>query len=105
MFGVWVFKDGIIRRNIGATMDQQLGQKKVLVHLPSGELVSSYSSLQQMLMELGWVIYYGDMDLLQFRKVCSIDLISLPKDFHKFNSVYMYDIVVKNPNVFLVRDC
>ncbi|KAK1367607.1 Flowering-promoting factor 1 [Heracleum sosnowskyi] len=104
MSGVWVFKNGIMRLNEGATMDQQSGRKKVLVHLPTGQVVSSYSSLRQMLMELGWEIYYGDIELLQFHKASSIDLISLPKEFYKFNSVYMYDIVVKNPNVFLVRD-
>ncbi|XP_074335749.1 flowering-promoting factor 1-like [Apium graveolens] len=104
MSGVWVFKNGIMRLNEGSTLDQQSSRRKVLVHLPTGQVVSSYSSLRKMLIELGWDIYYGDIELLQFHKTSSIDLISLPKDFHKFNSVYMYDIVVKNPNVFLVRD-
>ncbi|MBA0774292.1 hypothetical protein Gotri_009512, partial [Gossypium trilobum] len=53
---------------------------------------------------LGWERYYGgDPDLYQFHKHSSIDLISLPKDFSKFCSVHMYDIVVKNPNVFHKR--
>ncbi|KAG9131853.1 hypothetical protein Leryth_016585, partial [Lithospermum erythrorhizon] len=80
-------------------------RKKVLVHLPTGEIVSSYSTLEQILRNLGWERYYGgDFDLLQFHKHSSIDLISLPKDFLKFTPVYMYDIVVKNPNIFHVRD-
>ena len=103
MSGVWVFKNGIIRQNEAS--EQQSSRKKVLVHLPTGEVVSNYSSLRRILMELGWEIYYGDIELLQFHKASSIDLISLPKEFHKFNSVYMYDIVVKNPSVFLVKDC
>ncbi|XP_074344165.1 flowering-promoting factor 1-like [Apium graveolens] len=105
MSGVWVFKNGVIRLNDGSTGDQQSLRKKVLVHLPTGRVVSSYNSLEQMLRELGWERYYGDIELLQFHKRNSIDLISLPKDFSRFNSVYMYDIVIKNPNVFHVRDC
>ncbi|WVZ21132.1 hypothetical protein V8G54_008454 [Vigna mungo] len=80
-------------------------KKKVLVHLASGEVVSSYGSLEQILSNLGWERYYGrDLQLYQFHKHSSTDLISLPKDFSKFTSVYMYDIVIKNPNVFHVRD-
>jgi len=80
-------------------------KRKVLVHLPSGEVVSSYAFLEQILTGLGWERYYdGDPDLYQFHKHSSIDLISLPKDFSKFNSINMYDIVIKNPNVFHVRD-
>ncbi|XP_074348460.1 flowering-promoting factor 1-like [Apium graveolens] len=108
MSGVWVFKDGVMRLNDGggSSSDQQSSvKKKVLVHLPTGEVISSYKSLEKILIELGWERYYGDIELFQFHKRCSIDLISLPKDFSKFTSVYMYDIVVKNPNVFHVRNC
>ncbi|WCJ30530.1 flowering promoting factor 1 [Euphorbia peplus] len=110
MSGVWVFKNGVIRLNPGdhhQTSDggRQMGKRKVLVHLPSGEIVNSYSFLEQILNGLGWERYYGgDSELFQFHKHCSIDLISLPRDFSRFNSVYMYDIVVKNPNMFHVRD-
>ncbi|CAN1185102.1 Flowering-promoting factor 1 [Linum perenne] len=118
MSGVWVFKNGLIRlvENPGAEIGAGDGggsssrqatssRKKALVHLPTGEVITSYSSLEQILRDLGWERYYGgDPDLLQFHKRSSIDLISLPRDFHKFNSVYMYDIVVKNPNLFHVRD-
>ncbi|KAF6144506.1 hypothetical protein GIB67_016754, partial [Kingdonia uniflora] len=66
--------------------------------------ISNYSSLEGILTSLGWERYYDDVDLLQYHKTSSIDLISLPKEFCKFKSVHMYDIVVKNPNVFHVRD-
>ncbi|KAG6739111.1 hypothetical protein POTOM_056697 [Populus tomentosa] len=111
MSGVWFFKNnGVIRLVENPAADSSGGsgggsRRKVLVHLPSGQVVSSYSSLEQILNELGWERYYGgDPDLFQFHKQSSIDLISLPRDFSKFNSVYMYDIVIKNPNIFHVRD-
>ncbi|GMH10753.1 hypothetical protein Nepgr_012594 [Nepenthes gracilis] len=115
MSGVWVFKNGVIRLIENPQADQQgggggqggaTGRRKVLVHLATGEVVSSYSSLEQILTGLGWERYYcgGDSELFQFHKPSTIDLISLPRDFAKFNSIYMYDIVVKNPNVFHVRD-
>ncbi|KAJ6295233.1 FLOWERING-PROMOTING FACTOR 1-LIKE PROTEIN 2 [Salix viminalis] len=108
MSGVWFFKNnGVIRlvENPAAESNGGGSRRKVLVHLPSGQVVSSYSSLEQILNGLGWERYYGgDPDLFQFHKQSSIDLISLPRDFSKFNSVYMYDIVIKNPNIFHVRD-
>ncbi|KAH7573986.1 hypothetical protein ACOSP7_007948 [Xanthoceras sorbifolium] len=108
MSGVWVFKtNGVIQleSSEGKQAGSSSSRRKVLVHLPTGDVVSSYSSLEQILKGLGWERYYGgDPDLFQFHKHSSIDLISLPRDFSKFNSVYMYDIVIKNPNVFHVRD-
>ncbi|GLT58319.1 hypothetical protein SLA2020_312210 [Shorea laevis] len=113
MSSVWVFKNSVIRLIENPQAESKDGRhgsassrrSKVLVHLPTGELISSYSSLEQILRGLGWERYYGgDPDLFQFHKHSSIDLISLPKDFSKFNTVYMYDIVIKNPNVFHVRD-
>ncbi|RVX17402.1 Flowering-promoting factor 1-like protein 2 [Vitis vinifera] len=78
---------------------------QVLVYLPTGEVVSSYNSLERILRGLGWERYYGgDPDLFQFHKSSSIDLISLPREFSKFTSIYMYDLVIKNPNIFHVRD-
>ncbi|MBA0626524.1 hypothetical protein Godav_004180 [Gossypium davidsonii] len=98
MSGVWVFNNGVYRL-------ESSPKRRVLVHLPSGEAVASYSSLENILRGLGWERYYGgDPDFYQYHKHSSIDLISLPKDFSKFGSVHMYDIVVKNPNVFHVRD-
>ncbi|XP_042496232.1 flowering-promoting factor 1-like [Macadamia integrifolia] len=100
MSGVWVFKpNGVIR-----LVENPPGEKKVLVHLPTGETISSYSTLERILLGLGWERYYGDPDLFQFHKSPSRDLISLPNDFSKFKSVHMFDIVVKIPNIFHVRD-
>ncbi|XP_038886640.1 flowering-promoting factor 1-like protein 2 [Benincasa hispida] len=110
MSGVWVFKNGVIRliENPQADSDGRLGnsrRSKVLIHLPTGQAVTSYPSLENILTSLGWERYYGgDPELFQFHKSSSIDLISLPRDFAKFNSVHMYDIVIKNPNLFHVRD-
>ncbi|CAM8919559.1 unnamed protein product [Rhodiola kirilowii] len=113
MSGVWVFKQNGVFKLIenpaaeasGGRQASVTRRRRILVHLPSGEAVTSYAMLSQILRGLGWERYYGpDNDLFQFHKRSSIDLISLPKDFAKFNSIYMYDIVIKNPNVFHVRD-
>ncbi|KAF8400317.1 hypothetical protein HHK36_013614 [Tetracentron sinense] len=110
MSGVWVFKNGVIRLVENPATDPTDGRqasnvrRKVLVYLPTGEVISSYTYLEQILTGLGWERYYYDVDLLQFHKKSSVDLISLPKDFSKFKSIQMYDIVVKNPNIFHVRD-
>ncbi|KAF8097544.1 hypothetical protein N665_0286s0053 [Sinapis alba] len=123
MSGVWVFnKNGVMRlvenpynqsagdspesSSTGSNQQQRL-RRKILVHLPTNEVVSSYGSLERILKGLGWERYYNEDNtehLLQFHKRTSIDLISLPRDFSKFNSIHMYDIVVKNTNVFHVRD-
>ncbi|KAK9983986.1 hypothetical protein SO802_033511 [Lithocarpus litseifolius] len=99
MAGVWVFRpDGVIN------LENHQG-KKALVHLATGKIVSSYSSLEQILKQFGWERYNGgDPDFLQFHKPPTIDLISLPRDFSRFGSVQMFDIVVKCPNTFHVRD-
>ncbi|KAM7463066.1 hypothetical protein LguiA_031187 [Lonicera macranthoides] len=78
--------------------------RKVLVHLQSNEVITSYAVLERKLLALGWERYYDDPDLLQYHKRSTVHLISLPKDFNKFKSMHMYDIVVKNRNVFEVRD-
>ncbi|KAK3010484.1 hypothetical protein RJ639_012703 [Escallonia herrerae] len=78
--------------------------KKVLVHLPSDEVITSYAVLERKLFSLGWERYYDDPDLLQFHKRSTVHLISLPNDFNKFKSMHMYDIVVKNRNVFEPKD-
>lgn len=107
MSGVWVFRNGVYRlENPQAEGSQASSRRKVLVHLPTGEVISSYSSLEQILRGLGWERYHGagDADLIRFHKHNCNDLISLPRDFSRFSSVQMYDIVVKNPNVFHVRD-
>ncbi|XAR57095.1 hypothetical protein NMG60_11025117 [Bertholletia excelsa] len=107
MAGVWVFRDfsGPDREDPGADLAKgSATRQKVLVYTPSGEVVTSYAVLERQLASLGWERYDQDQDLLQFHKRSSIDLISLPKDFSKFKSLHMYDIVVKNRNVFEARD-
>ena len=105
MAGVWVFKNGVVRlENPGADSADGRRHRKVLVHLASNEVITSYSALEMKLLSLGWERYYDDPDLLQYHKRSTVHLISLPKNFNKFKSMHMYDIVVKNRNVFEVRD-
>ncbi|XP_030476521.1 flowering-promoting factor 1-like protein 3 [Syzygium oleosum] len=106
MSGVWVFKNGVVRlvENPGAEVSSGIGRRKVLVHTPTNELITSYADLERKLSSLGWERYYDDPELLQFHKRSTVDLISLPKDFNKFKSMHMFDIVVKNRNIFEVRD-
>lgn len=97
--------NGVIHLVENSAAEASNTRRKVLIHLPTGEVVSSYDSLERILTGLGWERYFGgDPELFQFHKRSSIDLISLPRDFSKFNSVYMYDIVIKNPQIFHVRD-
>lgn len=103
---VWVIKNGVWRlvENTASSSSEPGTRRKVLVHIPTNEVVTSYASLERKLAGLGWERYYDDPDLLQFHRQSSIHLISLPRDFNKFKSVNMYDIVVQNRNVFEVRD-
>ncbi|KAK9179345.1 hypothetical protein WN944_025491 [Citrus x changshan-huyou] len=102
MSGVWVFKNGVVRlENPGAeACSNSNTRRKVLVHVPTNEVMTSYAVLERKLSSLGWERYYDDPELLQFHKRSTVHLISLPKDFNKFKSMHMYDIVVKNRNVF-----
>ena len=104
MAGVWVFKGGVVRLVENPGADSLDGRRKVLVHTATNEVITSYEALEQKLSSLGWERYYDDPDLLQFHKRSTVHLISLPKDFSKFKSMHMFDIVVKNRNVFEVRD-
>ncbi|KAJ7556270.1 hypothetical protein O6H91_05G076900 [Diphasiastrum complanatum] len=80
-------------------------RRKVLVHLPSNEIIASYGDLEPKLLALGWERYPNEeSDLIQYHKSSSVDLISLPADFNRFKTIHMYDIVVKNRSVFEVRD-
>lgn len=112
MGGVWVFNDGItklIENPLAVPINENnmTGVKrKVLVHLASNEAMTSHEILEQKLREAGWTRYWdGDTSLRQYHKSdCCCDLISLPKSFAYMKSMHMYDIVVKNPNAFRVRD-
>ncbi|KAL8201280.1 hypothetical protein R6Q57_012619 [Mikania cordata] len=107
MSGVWVFKqNGVVQVVDSPTSDSFQGstRRKVLVHVPTNEVVTSYYMLERILLSLGWERYYDDPDLLQFHKRLTMHLISLPKDFNKFKSMHMFNIVVKNRHMFEVRD-
>ncbi|XP_038875612.1 flowering-promoting factor 1-like protein 1 [Benincasa hispida] len=111
MSGVWVFKNGVVRLVDNAGCDKATDgghrsklQRKALVFSPTAEVMTSYAALEQKLMTLGWERYYDDPNMLQFHKRSTVHLISLPKDFGKFKSMHMYDIVVKNRAHFEVRD-
>uniref|UniRef100_A0A0D3FTQ1 Uncharacterized protein n=1 Tax=Oryza barthii TaxID=65489 RepID=A0A0D3FTQ1_9ORYZ len=70
MAGVWVFEDGMVRRadseapSRGRGVGGGGGGGKVLVHVPSSEVVTSYEVLERR--ELGWERYLNDPCLLQF---------------------------------------
>ncbi|GLJ04867.1 hypothetical protein SUGI_0005070 [Cryptomeria japonica] len=110
MSGVWIFKNGVARlvpNAIDATEEMESQSKrKVLVHLPTNQTITSYADLEQKLLALGWERYPNeDPHLLQYHKPSSpLHLISLPRNFSKFKSMHMYDIVVKNRSFFEVRD-
>ncbi|KMT13426.1 hypothetical protein BVRB_4g083810 [Beta vulgaris subsp. vulgaris] len=105
MSGVWVFKNGVVRLvENPAAESMERGQRKVLVHISTNEVITNYDVLERKLMALGWERYYDDPNLLQFHKRSTVHLISLPRDFRKFKSMHMYDIVVKNRNMFEVRE-
>ncbi|KAJ8634611.1 hypothetical protein MRB53_008878 [Persea americana] len=109
MSGVWVFNKGVFRLVENPGTDSTGGQqsstrRKVLIYTPTNEVIACYNLLDEKLSALGWERYYSNPDLLQYHKRSSVDLISLPKDFTKFSSVHMFDIVVKNQNSFEVRD-
>ncbi|CAI0626849.1 unnamed protein product [Linum tenue] len=106
MSGVWVFKNGVVRLVENPANESSSGARarKVLVHVPSNEVITSYAVLERKLSELGWERYYDDPELLQFHKRSTVHLISLPRDFNRLKPMHMYDIVVKNRNMFEVRD-
>ncbi|KAJ9535932.1 hypothetical protein OSB04_un000900 [Centaurea solstitialis] len=105
MSGVWVFKNGVVRLQDNPSF-QGSSRRKVLVHVATNQVVTSYEVLERMLLPLGWERYYNDPDLFQFHRSSSVHLISLPKDFNKLKSMHLYDIVVKaRPNLTGKRIC
>ncbi|XP_010914149.1 flowering-promoting factor 1-like protein 3 [Elaeis guineensis] len=104
MSGVWVFnKKGVVRL-VEVPGAEPSSRRKVLVHVPTNEVVTSYEMLERKLAPLGWERYHCNPDLVQFHQRSSVHLISLPRDFSRLTSVHMYDVVVKSRNVFEVRD-
>lgn len=107
MAGVWSISNGVTRavENPGDLPFPNVPRRrKVLVHMPSNEVITSYNVLAGKLSSLGWERYYDDPDLLQFHRRSTTHLISLPRDFNRFKSMHMYDIVVKTRSEFEVRD-
>ncbi|XP_031110643.1 flowering-promoting factor 1-like protein 3 [Ipomoea triloba] len=102
MSGVWVFKNGVVR--LVENPGEYQAARKMLIHVRTNEAITSYAVLERKLMALGWERYYDEPELLQYHKRSTVHLISLPRDFNKFRSMHMYDIVVKNRNEFEVRD-
>nr|GME05411.1 flowering-promoting factor 1-like protein 3 [Ipomoea batatas] len=98
MSGVWVFKNGVVR--LVENPGEYQGARKMLIHVRTNEAITSYAVLERKLMALGWERYYDEPELLQYHKRSTVHLISLPRDFNKFRSMHMYDIVVKNRNEF-----
>ncbi|XP_022753828.1 flowering-promoting factor 1-like [Durio zibethinus] len=123
MSGVWIFDKKGVARLISNPTRESFEQKdptyypgtstapgarpRVLVYLPTNQVIRSYSELEQRLSELGWTRYYNfsQPDLLQFHKSeNSTHLISLPRNFANFRSLHMFDIVVKNRSFFEARE-
>ncbi|KAG4380916.1 hypothetical protein AAZX31_15G036900 [Glycine max] len=109
MSGVWVFdKKGVARLITNPTREsfeqkepRQPGtatapgaRPRVLVYLPSNQVIRSYTELEQRLTELGWTRYHDSdhSDLIQFhRSDTSSHLISLPKHFSNFKHFHLRD--------------
>ncbi|BAF22509.2 flowering-promoting factor 1-like protein 5 [Oryza sativa Japonica Group] len=98
--GVWVF-----RNNGVMELEEQATSRKALVHVATSEVIRSTEALERRLGALGWERYYEDRATLQLhRRDGSADLISIPRDFSRFRSTHMYDVVVKNRDHFKVVD-
>ncbi|KAM3372927.1 hypothetical protein ACQJBY_019710 [Aegilops geniculata] len=108
--GVWVFrKDGVMELQSAArgssTGRSVGGRNKALVYLPANEPMRSLEVLERRLGSLGWERYYENGEIVQLhRREGGVDLIALPRDFARFRSTHMYDIVVKNRHHFKVVD-
>ncbi|BAS84163.1 Os03g0346200 [Oryza sativa Japonica Group] len=91
--GVWVFKrDGVM-------------QLEADVEGGDGEEAEEAGALERRLAGLGWERYYEDRAVVQLhRRDGGADLISLPRDFARFRSTHMYDVVLKNRDHFKVLD-
>ncbi|KAL9661693.1 hypothetical protein QQ045_026519 [Rhodiola kirilowii] len=93
MSGVWMFKQNGVMNLVEkpATVSRGGGKRKVLLHVPTGEVVKSYAELERILKGLGWEWYYGgdgQDEYYQFHRKSSIDLISLPKDYARMKNYF-----------------
>lgn len=129
MSGVWVFdKKGVARLISNPTRESfelkteqtQQGtatapgaRPRLLVYLPTNQVIHSFSQLEQILIQLGWTRYTNSLnqpppppDLIQFHRsdTSTHYLLSLPKNFSSFKHFHMYDIVIQNRSFFQVRD-
>jgi hypothetical protein len=124
MSGVWVFdKKGVVRLITNPTREsfelkttttthQHQGtatapgaRPRLLVYLPTNQVIHSFSQLEQRLTELGWTRYNSNSHIVQFhRSDTSTHLLSLPKNFSTFKHFHMYDIVIQNRSFFQVCD-
>ncbi|KAM3316581.1 hypothetical protein ACQJBY_034611 [Aegilops geniculata] len=99
--GVWVFKNGVMQLQ----PEQPAAGRKALLYVPTGERMATLELLERRLGAHGWERYYENRDIVQLhRRDGGIDLISLPRDFTKFRSTHMYDVVLKNRDSFKVVD-
>ncbi|KAG6597516.1 flowering-promoting factor 1-like protein 2 [Cucurbita pepo subsp. pepo] len=103
MSGVWVFDNGVIRLAEGGGGSRNRG-RNVLIYTATNEAMTTLTVLKNKLLSLGWEIYYEDAEIVQFHKPSSVDLISLPTDFNKVKARHLYDVVVRNRNLFHVKD-
>lgn len=103
MSGVWVFRDGVMQ--LLPASSSAPSRRKALVYLPTGETMASLEALERRLAAHGWERYYENRSLVQLhRRDGGADLIALPRDFARFRSTHMYDVVVKNRDLFRVVD-
>jgi len=116
MAGVWYFKEGVVRcvanpfvvnsRNEPCGIAKR--HRKILVHCPSNEIMTSFEQLDEKLLGLGWHPYDDGGNTTQWRQyrlcACTPDLLSLPASFNGLGTMHMYDIVVKTRSTFQVRD-
>ncbi|KAL5217155.1 hypothetical protein ABZP36_017839 [Zizania latifolia] len=99
--GVWVFRNGVMQLQA----EQPAASRRALVYVPANETMASLEALERRLGSLGWERYYEDRAVVQLhRRDGGLDLISLPRDFSRFRSTHMYDVVLKNRDHFKVID-
>lgn len=94
MSGVWVFKNGVVRLVDRDLASRQPTKKKVLIHLPTDEVVSSHSSLEQIL------ICCSNHDFVSFLSNLHHHFYS-PSLLHVFASIFIFVRLV-SPFVYLL---